>query len=82
MARIENALFSNYSVPYCGAFYINSKIDLFVNSVQIFNLKATSHIDTVSGSIGAPGFAFIGNDFYDNNIYCGDNLWNIQIHYI
>lgn len=73
LGKIEYCSFSDLIVPYGGAFYIKSPINLKVHSIQLQNNVATSSNYVIDDQVGGSGFIFVGNDFYGSNI-CVFNL--------
>lgn len=71
--KIEDTTFKDFVVPFGGAFYIVSSIDLDVKKLNIFNINSFNYITIVGVNGGGPGFIFSGNGFHGSHI-CANNL--------
>lgn len=71
--KVEDTTFKNFVVPFGGAFYIASSIDLEVKKLNIFNIISLSSCTINGVQAGGPGFVFNGNNFYGSEL-CANNL--------
>ena len=71
MGIIENSIFSNFSVSYAGAFFIDKSVDLYLSNVHFAYLTTTSYkVCSINDKVSGSCFIFLGKNIYCNKI-CG-----------